>query len=124
MPTLQEIRCKLLSLYGMANAFRLIDVAPLQPQEDAVGQLKAAKETGKILADTLLSIVWQIPKLPALPAVRHMCGIQFLALIDLVDEYKYLRDLLYSTAGPVNHVLEIEERLLRIYAAAAANIWV
>ena len=123
MPTLQEIRCKLLSLYGMANAFRLIDDHAVMSIEEMAGQLKAAKETGKLIADGLLSIVWQIPKLPAPPAVRTMDTKEFEVLTNVIGEWKLLVASMVSTCD-LNDADAIVYRMERIYAAAAANIWV
>ena len=111
---MSQIRQALLVLYGQVNAFRLIDTVEAQAHLDAIGQLKAAKETGKQIADGLLQLISMTPK------VKHMGVEQFELLIKLIYEYHQISQAIGADSDSTDDLW----RLQRIYAAAAANIWV
>ena len=113
----KDLRKILLSLYGQANAFRLIDVSTLD-LSDARCVLKGARETGKIIADGLLELIKQTPK------AKHMSTDQFDLLVGLIKEYNHRQDCIYSLFKGTSNAQEVLEQITRIYAAAAANIWV
>lgn len=117
----KDLRQMLLSLYGHANAFRLIDPLTLD-LSDARCVLKGAKETGKIIADGLLELIKQTPK--QTPKAKHMSTDQFDLLVRLVKEYNHRQDCIYCLFKGTYYAQGILEQITRIYAAAAANIWV
>ena len=107
---MNQMRQALLALYGQASAFRLIDLQ----DPDHTAQLRAAKETGKLIADGLLQLISMTPK------VKHMGVEQFELLIKLIYEYHQISQAIGADSDSTDDLW----RLQRIYAAAAANIWV